>query len=205
MFANVEPSPIPRPTGPAPQPPRAPTPTPSPFAPTPPPVEPPVEVKEPIIGSRRKIIVVGVIAGIVVVGAALYGALRFLRSTATAPAPTVSIPPVTTTEPEAPFAVPEGIPTPLDLETAPPAPAEPVPLIDTDSDGLTDEEETALGTDPGNPDSDADNLFDREEVKTYETDPLNPDTDGDTYLDGQEVSSGYNPKGAGRLFTVPSQ
>ena len=74
--------------------------------------------------------------------------------------------------------------------------------VDSDLDGLTDEEESALGTDPSEPDSDGDNLFDREEARVYETDPLNPDTDSDGYLDGTEVSGGYNPKGAGRLLEL---
>lgn len=71
---------------------------------------------------------------------------------------------------------------------------------DSDQDGLTDEEEAALGTSPNNPDTDNDGLFDREEVKVYKTDPLNPDTDGDSYKDGDEVKSGYNPKGSGKLY-----
>lgn len=41
---------------------------------------------------------------------------------------------------------------------------------DTDGDGLFDEQENELGTDP-----------------------FNPDTDGDGYLDGQEVKGGYDP------------
>ncbi len=43
-------------------------------------------------------------------------------------------------------------------------------VIDTDKDGLSDEMEKRLGTDP-----------------------KNSDTDGDSYLDGQEVVHGYNP------------
>lgn len=49
-------------------------------------------------------------------------------------------------------------------------------VSDTDSDGLSNEEE-----------------------ETYGTDPDNPDTDGDSYPDGQEVKAGYNPLGAGNL------
>jgi hypothetical protein len=67
-------------------------------------------------------------------------------------------------------------------------------IVDTDGDGLTDEEEITLGTSINNTDSDQDGLFDYEEVKIYQTDPLNPDTDGDGYNDGTEVNSGYNPK-----------
>ena len=75
-------------------------------------------------------------------------------------------------------------------------------FIDSDHDGLTDEEEEALGTDPFESDSDNDGLFDREEVKVYETDPLNPDTDGDGYLDGDEIEAGYDPKGSGKLLDL---
>ncbi|MCK4554028.1 hypothetical protein KAU19_03625 [Candidatus Parcubacteria bacterium] len=47
-------------------------------------------------------------------------------------------------------------------------------------------------------DTDNDGLFDDEEAK-YGTDPNNPDSDGDGYLDGDEVKNGYNPMGEGRL------
>lgn len=75
--------------------------------------------------------------------------------------------------------------------------------VDSDNDGLNDEEEKRLGTDPKKIDTDADGLYDREEVKIYETNPLKSDTDGDGYTDGQEVRSGYDPKGPGKLLTVP--
>ncbi|MFO1429668.1 MAG: PKD domain-containing protein [Candidatus Competibacteraceae bacterium] len=65
--------------------------------------------------------------------------------------------------------------------------------VDSDNDGLTDEEELALGTDPHNPDTDGDGLKDGEEVHIYHTNPLNPDSDGDTFKDGEEVSGGGNP------------
>ncbi len=76
------------------------------------------------------------------------------------------------------------------------------PEIDTDKDGLSDEEETVLGTDINKTDTDGDGLFDREEVEVYDTDPLNPDTDGDGYQDGAEVKNGYNPNGAGKLYNI---
>jgi len=63
--------------------------------------------------------------------------------------------------------------------------------VDTDGDGLTDEEEIALGTDPNNADTDGDGLTDGEEVNEYNTDPLQADTDGDGLSDGDEVNS-YN-------------
>lgn len=76
--------------------------------------------------------------------------------------------------------------------------------VDTDGDGLTDDEELMLGIDPNLVDTDGDQLSDKDEVKVYKTDPLNPDTDGDTFLDGEEVKNGYDPKGRGKLFEVPA-
>jgi len=72
--------------------------------------------------------------------------------------------------------------------------------LDSDQDGLTDQEEAALGTDPNSTDTDGDGLFDYEEVRTYHTEPLNPDSDGDGYTDGQEVHGGYNPNGPGKAL-----
>ena len=77
--------------------------------------------------------------------------------------------------------------------------------VDSDQDGLTDEEEAALGTNSGDPDSDQDGLTDREEAKVYGTDPLKADTDGDGYPDGQEVKNGFNPKGPGKLLEINNQ
>lgn len=74
--------------------------------------------------------------------------------------------------------------------------------VDSDGDGLTDEEEKTLGTDPNSVDTDKDGLFDRDEVKIYNTDPLKADTDGDGNLDGAEVKSGNDPNGPGKLFNV---
>ncbi len=71
---------------------------------------------------------------------------------------------------------------------------------DTDNDGLTDEEEVALGTSPNNPDTDGDGLNDSEEVRVWNTDPLNPDSDGDTFTDGSEVDNGYDPNQAGGIL-----
>lgn len=59
---------------------------------------------------------------------------------------------------------------------------------DDDNDGLSDDQEADLGTDPLDPDTDGDGLLDGEEVATYGTDPLDSDTDGDDLLDGAEVN-----------------
>ena len=65
---------------------------------------------------------------------------------------------------------------------------------DTDGDGLADETERGIGTDPYNPDTDGDGLTDGEEVLTYGTDPKNPDSDWDALKDGPEVKThGTNP------------
>ena len=98
-------------------------------------------------------------------------------------------------------------------------------LTDTDSDGLTDEEENILGTDinltdtdgdglsdyeeikiyntdANKIDSDNDGLSDYEEIKIYKTDPNIVDSDGDSYNDGAEVKGGYNPLGSGKMADV---
>ncbi len=63
---------------------------------------------------------------------------------------------------------------------------------DSDSDGLSDCQEKALGTLINNPDSDNDGLTDGAEVNTYGTKPLIADTDNDGLIDGTEVN-GSNP------------
>lgn len=111
------------------------------------------------------------------------------RSAAPAPAPIVPpqinlpeetppeeiIPPLATTTPEAvpPPATSTAATTPSPAATAAP---------DTDADGLSDSEETVMGTLP-----------------------TNPDTDGDGYKDGIEVAAGYNPSkpGTSRINESP--
>jgi outer membrane protein OmpA-like peptidoglycan-associated protein len=62
---------------------------------------------------------------------------------------------------------------------------------DSDGDGITDSDEVASGTDPNNADSDGDGLNDGDEVNTYGTDPTNADSDGDGLSDFDEVMT-YN-------------
>lgn len=76
--------------------------------------------------------------------------------------------------------------------------------IDKDSDGLDDNREAELGTNPNNWDSDGDELGDGDEVLIWKTDPLKTDSDGDGYPDGQEVKNGYNPAGPGKIFEPPA-
>ncbi|WP_437914387.1 hypothetical protein WME73_00395 [Sorangium sp. So ce302] len=70
-------------------------------------------------------------------------------------------------------------------------------LGDRDGDGLSNSEETALGTDPDDADSDNDGALDGEEVEPgVDTDEdgkinaLDPDSDGDGLLDGTELGKG---------------
>jgi hypothetical protein len=72
-------------------------------------------------------------------------------------------------------------------------------ILDSDADGLSDEEEKALGTNPYDQDTDHDGLGDYQEVNVYKTNPLNQDTDCDGISDGAEVKMGRNPKGRGML------
>jgi Bacterial TSP3 repeat len=91
-----------------------------------------------------------------------------------------------TTSPPPPPPPPTTTSTTTTTTTAPP--------IDLDGDGLTDDEEAALGTDHNDPDSDDDDLTDGEEVDTYGTNPLSKDTDGDELPDaGEIVTFGSDP------------
>ena len=71
-----------------------------------------------------------------------------------------------------------------------------LPLIDSDSDGLSNVAEIQLGTDALDPDTDGDTLSDGDEVYTYGTDPLATDTDGDQFNDNAEVLAGTDPTSA---------
>ncbi len=62
-------------------------------------------------------------------------------------------------------------------------------LSDSDDDGLKDQQETILGTDPNNPDTDADGLSDSIEVNDTRTNPLVADSDDDGLHDGNEVNN----------------
>jgi len=81
------------------------------------------------------------------------------------------------------FALVYGLPT-----------APPLVKADSDNDGLTDEREKALGTDPHDPDTDNDGLSDGDEVNKYGTSPVDFDTDGDGLGDGDEIDRGTDPK-----------
>lgn len=73
---------------------------------------------------------------------------------------------------------------------------------DPDRDGLTNDQELQLGSDPNNPDTDGDGLSDKDEVVDYLTNPLKKDTDGDGFDDATEIKKGYNPLGPGKCARV---
>jgi hypothetical protein len=70
--------------------------------------------------------------------------------------------------------------------------------VDSDQDGLSDQRELELGTDPRMKDSDGDGLSDGDEVLVYGTNPIDRDTDKDSFIDGEEIKNSYNPRGAGK-------
>ncbi len=80
------------------------------------------------------------------------------------------------TRPDAESANPIGAPTALPTTDS----------NDLDGDGLTNDVERELGTNPRNPDSDGDGLSDGEEVNLTGTNPLDRDSDNDGTLDGDE-------------------
>ena len=82
------------------------------------------------------------------------------------------------------------------------------PGVDTDQDGLTDQQEVCLGTNPRIVDSDHDGVTDAIEAygftcgnKTWNTDPLNPDSNGDGIADGRQYPSDLVDGGVAKCDT----
>jgi hypothetical protein len=65
--------------------------------------------------------------------------------------------------------------------------------IDSDNDGLSNDDEVIYGTDINNEDTDGDSLNDGDEVLTYLTNPLVADTDIDGMPDGYETNAALDP------------
>lgn len=72
---------------------------------------------------------------------------------------------------------------------------------DSDEDGLSDGDERDLGTDPLAADGDADRLIDVHEIEVG-TDPAQADSDGDGYADGDEVGEGKDPNDPASVIYV---
>jgi hypothetical protein len=64
-------------------------------------------------------------------------------------------------------------------------------MQDWDEDGVPDIVEIAIGTDPGDQDTDDDGLRDDQEYYVYKTNPLSADSDFDGLPDGYEVGVAY--------------
>jgi len=72
--------------------------------------------------------------------------------------------------------------------------AAPVLALDSDLDGITDEDETYVwGTDPFLADTDSDGLSDWDEIFAWHSNPLLPDTNNDGTSDGAAVAMGWDP------------
>jgi len=187
------------------------------------------------VSSKGKILKVILVALLIIllIGLGYLVYIKFLTGQNTEETPIITETKVATTTPIATTTVVTPATTtpvsqePIVATTTPLATTTPpvTSLLDTDADGLTDEEEAVLGTNINlkdtdgdglsdydevkiyntsakKVDTDADGLSDYEEVKIYSTDPLKADTDGDGHNDGEEVKNGYNPLGAGKMTDV---
>jgi len=169
-------------------------------------------LESPGSGAKRIFLFIGIsVAVVAVLGGGGYFLLRLAQDKAAGGAPIANVPSAT-----APTAVNANVPTtnvPTEVaatgtEPVTAAPTNvplPQPVVapsqrDTDTDGLTDAQEIAIGTDPNKADTDGDGLTDFDEVRTWQSDPLNADSDGDGYTDGAEVKNGYSPTGPGRII-----
>lgn len=171
------------------------TPSPAPSRPTMPALSSPVSMEKPSRSWIRVVLFLAVLGGL---GVGVYffiikGGLSLFKFNQEA----IIVPQAQT--------LPPPLPTVPGDPPSPPPPPPPQAPLDSDGDGLTDEDEAGLGTEPLTADTDGDGLLDNEEVRIYKSDPLNSDTDNDSFKDGDEVKAGYNPIGPGRLFQVPTQ
>ena len=150
------------------------------------PARPKAEIKEPFVKRNRKVFIAIFLVLILGGGLAIAGWYVYNQFVVSSPNSSVL-----SGEP-----LNQNVNQPVNQNVEPPAP------LDSDRDGLTDEEESMYGTDSLKVDSDSDGLTDRDEAKVFETDPTEADTDGDGFLDGEEIRNGYDPKGSGRLFEI---
>lgn len=143
-------------------------------------LEPALEPQIPK-GKRRKWLVVSCIAVLFLAILGFFGYKYVFRAEPAEPSGTSKAPEITVPEPT------------KDL------------TIDTDKDGLTDEQEILSATNSKKADTDGDGLADGDEVKIYLSDPLLPDTDGDGFEDGREVARGYSPVSTSSRKATPDE
>jgi len=170
-------------------------------------------LKEPTM-SRGILTAIIIVVALLFIGGAAWWVYRYLNVPKETPenltpplTDDTSLPPDSETEPPQ-----EEIDTPAESDDLSPigsTSTQPVDetilfgeAVDTDGDGLDDQREEGLGTNPQKVDTDEDELSDGDEVIIWNTDPLNADTDGDSYVDGKEIKAGFSPKGPGKLFEV---
>lgn len=163
-------------------------------------------IKEPKLSRGIMMTIMGLVIAFVLVGSGWFIYHTFFAPKAQEVAPLVTAPVVTpSTEPVVDSAAVSSVDT---TQTTSSDAVDREIIVgetpDTDGDGLKDDREKELGTDPENWDTDTDDLSDGEEVLIWHTNPKNADTDGDTYKDGAEVKAGYNPSGPGRLAEITS-
>lgn len=162
---------------------------------------PEIEISPPLLSKKSIFVVIGIILVIGLGAATAWGIFRASKNPQNPPAVNIPInvaPVIPVNEAVAPVNVPAPV---ITTTTSTPV----ITAVDTDGDGLTDEEEAKYGTDPKKADTDGDSLTDYEEIMIWKTDPLNPDTDGDGFSDGVEVKNGFNPLGAGKLLELPAR
>lgn len=171
------------------------------------PSAPAMQYSEPKSGGARLRLIAVVAISLVCIGVAGYAAYRFMVKDAVSQQVSDVIGDVDNAD-----GVTDGVSAEIDTTPQAPLPAPdknidadpgPIAVVDSDGDGLSNDEERIAGTSVAKPDTDSDGLGDREEVRKYDTDPLDADTDGDGYDDGAEVQNGYNPNGEGKLLEIP--
>lgn len=176
-------------------------------------VAPPMQYSEPKSGGAGLRLIAVVLISLVCIGGAGYAAYRFMVKDAVSQQVSDVIGGETDEETDSKVDGATDSDTNSETNTVTPntpsstpdteVDSGPTAVVDSDGDGLSNDEERIAGTSVANPDTDEDGLGDREEVKKYGTDPKKTDTDGDGYTDGAEVENGYNPNGEGRLLEIP--
>ena len=183
--------------------PTSPMPTPASAMPIPPAIPAPEKpiTKEPFFKAHKKaflIIVIVLVASGALAAGGWFFYQRFVGTRANPNQPGLNTGQTATNANQAANTNQAAANQNINQNVTPPPPTQ----IDSDFDGLSDEEEGMYGTDLNKIDNDEDGLTDRDEVKVFKTDPNNADTDGDGFMDGEEIRAGFDPKGPGKLLEI---